>query len=142
MPCKGVDEKLHHTVEMLGRQHYREYEVIFTFEAESDPAYQSVQKWTANWTIPRRLVVAGIATQRSQKIHNLLAAIDEVSPDREVLVFVDSDAEPAENWPGYIVAVAERPHCRFNRISLVPCERWHCGRGALCLERSHNGDAP
>lgn len=126
LPCKGVDEKLHHTVEMLERQHFRDYEVIFTFESDTDPAYAAVDSWTKEWKRPRTMVVAGLAMQRSQKIHNLLAAVDRVSADREVFVFVDSDAEPAEDWLGYIVAPLREPH-----IAAATGYRWYRAGGGL-----------
>ncbi|MBN2563675.1 MAG: glycosyltransferase [Phycisphaerae bacterium] len=49
-------------------------------------------------------VVAGLADRRAQKIHNLLAAVEQVSDDREALVFLDSDAVPGEDWLGHLVA--------------------------------------
>ncbi|HWL92419.1 MAG TPA: glycosyltransferase family 2 protein [Phycisphaerae bacterium] len=126
MPCKGVDEKLKHTVEMLGRQRFRDYEVIFAFESDTDAAYSAVSEWTRDWARPHRLVVAGLASQRSQKIHNLLAALDQISADREVLVFVDSDAEPAENWIGYLVAPL-----KDEAIGATTGYRWYRATGGI-----------
>jgi ceramide glucosyltransferase len=109
LPCCGVDEKLHHTVEALDRQNYTDYEIIFTFESATDPAYAAIKDWTKNWTRHHRLITAGPTDHRSQKIHNLLAAVQVISPDREALLFLDSDAVPGSNWLGYLVAPLADP---------------------------------
>ena len=105
LPCCGVDEKLEHTISALAAQNYADYEVIFTFESKDDSAYAAINAWTRPWTRPpQRRVVAGLADCRGQKIHNLLAAVEQVSPDREVFVFLDSDAVPGPDWLGHLVA--------------------------------------
>ncbi len=126
MPCKGVDDEMEHTVAMIGRQNYADYEVVFSFESDTDPAYAAVKGWTRDWSRPIKFVVAGLADRRSQKIHNLLAALKEVSPDREVYVFTDSDVEPDEQWLGFIVAPLEDP-----RIGAATGYRWYLASGGI-----------
>ena len=126
MPCKGVDEKLNHTVDLLSRQHYGDYEVVFAFESDTDPAYVAVKTWTASWTKPYKMVVAGLASECSQKIHNLLAALRVIGADREVLVFVDSDAEPAVDWLGHIVAPLQDDH-----VGASTGYRWYVASGGV-----------
>jgi len=104
LPCCGVDERLHRTVASLMEQDYDGYEVVFTFESESDPAYGAVGEWTSGSRVATRRVIAGRTQDRSQKIHNLLAALEKVSPEAEVLVFLDSDAVPPADWLGHLVA--------------------------------------
>jgi cellulose synthase/poly-beta-1,6-N-acetylglucosamine synthase-like glycosyltransferase len=127
LPCCGVDERLHQTVERLGQQNYSDYEIIFTLESEQDPAYAAIAKWTEGWKGPRcRRVVAGLTQHRSQKIHNLLAAVEVVAPDREVLVFLDSDAVPFADWLGDLVApLAEAD------VGATTGFRWYCASGGL-----------
>src|SRR5437870_2465587 len=99
LPCCGVDHRLAETVAALHRQRYPDYDVIFTFESADDPAYAAVGEWAANWTDRAwRRVVAGLTQRRSQKLHNLLAAVSEIGNDCEVLVFLDSDAVPHADW--------------------------------------------
>ena len=127
LPCCGVDEYLHRTVEQLARQNHDDYEVIFTFESEADPAYGAVQEWAREWSKPaHRLVVSGPTTQRSQKIHNLLAALQVVSADREVLVFLDSDAVPGDDWLGHMVAPLAD-----DTVGAATGFRWYCAKGGL-----------
>ena len=104
LPCCGVDQRLEHTVESLRRQNYRNYEVFFTFESTDDPAYDEVGRWARDWTgPPQHRVIAGMAERRSQKIHNLLAAISKLPDDCDVIAFLDSDAIPHPDWMGHLV---------------------------------------
>lgn len=127
LPCCGVDEKLEQTVRALASQRYGDYDITFTFESRSDPAYAAVASWTENWHgPPTRRVVAGPAVSRGQKVHNLLAAVDVVPPDREVLVFLDSDAVPHTDWIGYLVAPLQD-----DAIAAATGYRWYTASGGL-----------
>ncbi|HVP12157.1 MAG TPA: glycosyltransferase family 2 protein [Phycisphaerae bacterium] len=127
MPCCGVDEKLEQTVLALGRQRYERYEVIFALESAQDPAYTAIGGWTENQTSPpSRRVVAGLAERRSQKIHNLTAAIAEVPEDCEVLVFADSDAVPGEDWLGHLIAPLQD-----ESVGATTGYRWYTAAGGL-----------
>jgi len=127
LPCCGVDDELPRTVAALERQEYPDYEVIFAFESADDAAYPLIQELTKSWaTRPHRLVVSGQATIRSQKIHNLLAAVDAVSPDREVLVFLDSDAVPDRHWIAHLVAPL-----RDDTVGAATGYRWYSAGGGL-----------
>ena len=48
--------------------------------------------------------IAGPATDSGQKVHNLRVAVNEIDPQSEVLVFVDTDARPAKDWLRQLVA--------------------------------------
>lgn len=125
LPCCGVDERLHKTVDGLAQQNYADYEVVFTFESREDPAYEAVCGWTRDWKRPaHRMAIAGQTERRAQKIHNLLAALQEVSDDREVYVFLDSDAEPHGEWLRRLVAPLADPH-----VGAATGYRWYCAGG-------------
>ncbi len=127
LPCCGVDDELDLTVQALEHQDYADYEVIFTFESADDPAYRVVRQTTQSWTTrPHRLVVSGTAAVRSQKIHNLLAAVAAISPDREVLVFLDSDAVPGPDWIGHLVAPL-----RDDTVGASTGYRWYAAGGGV-----------
>lgn len=108
VPCKGLEHDFEENVRALFGQEYRDYEIIFTTESESDPAYAVLSRLIKNHSRrPAWLVIAGEANNRGQKVHNLLAAIDMLnSIDRraEVIVFADSDARVSKNWLSELVA--------------------------------------
>ncbi len=125
LPCCGVDEKLRQTVEALGRQNFENYEVVFTFESDRDPAYAPIVDWTRSWeSLRKQFVIAGPTTHRAQKVHNLLAAVQAVTPDREALVFLDSDAIPGPNWLGQLLAPLQD-----DRVGATTGYRWYVATG-------------
>jgi len=126
LPCCGVDERLENTIRILGDQDFDDYQVIFTFESSADPAFAAVGRWVQNWRRPWTRVVAGLAETRSQKIHNLLAALAQVPADREVLVFLDSDAVPDRNWLGHLVAPLQN-----SEVGAATGFRWYTATGEI-----------
>jgi len=126
LPCCGIDEGLNSTVHRLGRQDHGNYEVLFTVESEQDPAYAAIEGWTKDWTVPHRRVVAGQATQSSQKIHNQLAALKQVGDDVEVLAFLDSDAVPDASWLRLLVEPLAD-----GRVGAATGFRWYSAAGGL-----------
>jgi cellulose synthase/poly-beta-1,6-N-acetylglucosamine synthase-like glycosyltransferase len=110
VPCRGLEHGFEENVQAILAQDYRDYEVIFVTESESDPAHgilARILKQRRRLAPPTWVVVAGEARNRGQKVHNLLAALDTLkSIDRrvEALVFADSDMRPARNWLAELVA--------------------------------------
>lgn len=151
VPCKGLEHDFEENIRALFVQEYREYELIFVTESESDPAYAVLNKLIQYHSRrPAWLIVAGEARGRGQKVHNLCAAIDMLNAiDRraEALVFADSDARPAKYWLAELVAplgdkrigattgfrwyVPERDNFSSLLLSV-----WNAGALALLGERS------
>jgi cellulose synthase/poly-beta-1,6-N-acetylglucosamine synthase-like glycosyltransferase len=125
LPCCGVDDRLEDTVRMLGRQNYPVYEVVFTFESSDDPAYAAVGRWTSDWTrVPVTRAVSGQASACSQKIHNLLAAVKVMSPESEVLAFLDSDVVPHTDWLADLTTPLSDP-----QVGAATGFRWYSSEG-------------
>src|SRR5919206_3479437 len=113
VPCRGVDQGLRLNFAALFRQHYPAYELLFVSDSAGDPALavaEDVRKSFEGETVASvRFVVAGPAEEGGQKVHNLLAALAEASPDSEVFVFVDTDARPRPDWLRSLVAPLADP---------------------------------
>ena len=103
-PCRGLEPGLADNLRPLLTQNYPRYEVLFVFDALDDPAIKMVDQLKASATVPARTIIAGPATDSGQKVHNLRVAVNEVDPQTEVLVFVDTDARPTQNWLRQLVA--------------------------------------
>jgi cellulose synthase/poly-beta-1,6-N-acetylglucosamine synthase-like glycosyltransferase len=103
-PGRGLEPGLIENLRPLLTQDYRHYEVLFVFDALDDPAIKVIDELRSTATVPARIVIAGPATDTGQKVHNLRFAVNEVDPDSEVLVFVDTDARPAQDWLRKLVA--------------------------------------
>jgi GT2 family glycosyltransferase len=112
-PCKGLDDGLSESLGALFRQDYPDYEIIFAVASETDPAVRVIENLRGQYPNRKsRLVVAATASGRSEKINNLLRALDylDVRPDdhlasaAEAIIFVDSDARVQKDWLRSLVA--------------------------------------
>lgn len=127
LPCCGLESRLAETVASLGAQNYPNYDVIFTFESADDPAYAAVGRMAAEWRgATWRRVVAGPTERRSQKVHNLLAAVRELRPECEVIAFVDSDAVPHADWLARLVDPLADP-----AVGAATGFRWYSAGGGF-----------
>jgi cellulose synthase/poly-beta-1,6-N-acetylglucosamine synthase-like glycosyltransferase len=108
VPCRGVDQGLRENLSSLFCQHYPAYEIVFVLEDRDDSALEVIEEVRRTWEHARqptsRVVFAGRAQDCGQKVHNLRAAVAQVSETSEVLVFVDSDARPQSDWLRSLVA--------------------------------------
>lgn len=97
-PARGFEQGFVDNVKPLLCQKYPSYEVLFVFDNAQDPSLSIVRELNA------RFVVSGPAVDSGQKVHNLIAAVGEIDPRSEVVVFVDTDARPDEQWLRQLVA--------------------------------------
>ena len=110
VPCRGLEQGFDENLATLFRQDYPEYEIVFAADSPDDPALEAAGDVAARMTpgspaVRRvRAVVAGRASGRGQKVHNLIAAVRAADPSSEVLVFVDTDARPSPDWLRSLVA--------------------------------------
>lgn len=110
LPCKGLDPGFNENVAKLLKQDYPRFEVIFAVASESDPAYANLVQLASTATIPVKIVVAGLNPKRAQKINNQLRALQEVRPETEVLVFVDSDVIARSDFLSRLIQPLEEDH--------------------------------
>jgi ceramide glucosyltransferase len=131
VPCRGVDQGLRDNLSSLFRQSYPAYEIVFVLEDRDDSALEVIEEVRRMWEQARqptsRVVFAGRAQDCGQKVHNLRAAVAQVSETSEVLVFVDSDARPQSDWLRSLVAplADERIGAATGYRWFVPTERGH-----------------
>jgi ceramide glucosyltransferase len=102
MPLRGVDKGLSENIGAIFAQDYPSFEIIFVTDRAEDPALSVVENARRSFTgaigPAMQTVVAGVASERGQKVHNLSFAIQHAHRDSEVFVFVDSDARPRTHW--------------------------------------------
>jgi len=113
LPCKGLDPGFKSNVAKLLSQEYFDpkdatkanFEVIFCVATQDDPAYSVLQEIIdSHPAVKTKLVVAGINPVRGQKINNQLAALEQISPETEVLAFTDSDVVARPDFLSHLVA--------------------------------------
>ena len=104
LPCKGLDPDFENGLRKLFTQDYGvsaqervnmgspNFEIVFSVANITDLAYPVIKKIISEYpSVKAKLIVAGIDNKRAQKITNQLEALKEISPEVEILVFVDSD---------------------------------------------------
>lgn len=113
VPCKGLDVRLPANIASFLRQDYDNYRLLFVVEKETDPAYGELCRAreslrSGSKALDVQVLVAGPSTSCSQKIHNLLYALDRVTDDTEVLAFADSDVCVRQDWLARLVQPLRR----------------------------------
>jgi cellulose synthase/poly-beta-1,6-N-acetylglucosamine synthase-like glycosyltransferase len=91
-PTRGFEPGFEENVRPLLEQDYGAYEVLFVFDDPQDPSLEIARRLNV------KTVISGPAKNTGQKVHNLIAAVDEIDSRCEVLVFVDTDARPDTDW--------------------------------------------
>jgi hypothetical protein len=114
VPCKGIDARFTSNIRSFFEQDYENYHLLFVVEDESDLAYKELAALRSALTsrshaLDVQVLVAGPSRSSSQKIHNLLYALDRVPADSEVLAFADSDVCVHRDWLSHLVHPLYRP---------------------------------
>lgn len=109
LPCKGLDPGFSENMRKLLEQDYKKdgkahFEVIFAVATDSDPAYAALKTVSVETPqVKSQVIVAGINSQRAQKLNNQLEALKNLSPDVEAIAFVDSDVIARPDFLRYLV---------------------------------------
>jgi len=116
LPCKGLDARFDANIESFFNQDYDNYRLFFVVQEASDPAYEALGEirrklQDSSNASEVRILVAGLSTGCSQKIHNLLHALDRAGEDTEILAFADSDICVRPDWLRQLIWPLRRPRC-------------------------------
>jgi ceramide glucosyltransferase len=108
VPCKGLDEGFEENISSFFRQDYGDYSIWFVVQEEADPAYEkllAIKKKMEGASNAKevRVLVAGLTTGCSQKVHNLLHAYRQMPDDVVMMAFADSDLCARNDWLGHLV---------------------------------------
>jgi cellulose synthase/poly-beta-1,6-N-acetylglucosamine synthase-like glycosyltransferase len=101
---KGASHETAHFFENLQAQAYPNFRVIVGVESSDDPAYALANALAQKGPIEFTSVVAGVAQSTGQKVANLLAALDQLEPRDEIIIFTDADTLPDPRWISRLVA--------------------------------------
>jgi ceramide glucosyltransferase len=97
-PCKGIEPGLERNLTALCEFDHQNYEVFFVLASEADPAAAMVKRVAGQAGAKAQVVFAGPPEGRGEKVNNLRAAVDQLAPEFELLVFADSDGRPGRSW--------------------------------------------
>lgn len=94
----------HEFLSRLRSQAYPDYRIIAAVESESDPAFSLLRDAAAAPGVNIVTIVAGPVERGGQKVWNLLAALEAIKPDDEIIVFTDADTLPTPEWLARLVS--------------------------------------
>jgi ceramide glucosyltransferase len=111
LPVKGVEADTRANIEKLLNQEYARARFIFSVQSEEDPVCPLIRSLIEQYKDKQiSLVTAGVASERSQKIHNQLAAVDQTTAEDRFLAFIDADAAPSPHWLHALLIPLTYPH--------------------------------
>src|SRR5688572_20186965 len=113
-PCKGTDPELLKNVMSILDQDYPSFRPVFIVESREDPAFAVLN------TLDATVLLAGEATSRGQKVHNLIHGVEHARSGAEVFVFCDSDARFPRHWLSSLIAPLEQPE-----VAVSTGYRWY-----------------
>jgi cellulose synthase/poly-beta-1,6-N-acetylglucosamine synthase-like glycosyltransferase len=103
-PCKGIEPGLERNLVALTEFDHKNYEIFFVLASASDLAYSTLKRVAETSRVKAHVLVADKPEGCGEKVNNLRAAIEQLPPEFEVLVFVDSDGRPSRGWLHHMVA--------------------------------------
>jgi cellulose synthase/poly-beta-1,6-N-acetylglucosamine synthase-like glycosyltransferase len=103
-PCKGMELGLDRNLLSLCEFDYPDYAVFFVLASSDDPAHSLLRNVIERSKRPAHVVIAGPPEGCGEKVNNLRAAVEQLPPEFDVLVFADSDGRPDHLWLQHLVA--------------------------------------
>ena len=103
-PCKGMEPSLERNLVSLTEFDHKNYELFFVLASSSDSAYSTVKRVAETSRVKAHVVIADKPQGCGEKVNNLRTAVEQLPPEFEVLVFVDSDGRPSRGWLHHMVA--------------------------------------
>lgn len=123
LPLTGPVPALETLIQALNAQTLQPRRLLICVESEADPAYARVTAVVELARFPVQCVVAGLATDQSQKCRNQQAALDSLDlntlNENAVIVFLDGDIVPGPTWLGTLVSPIAA-----GTADLVSAHRW------------------
>lgn len=125
LPFRGVDPGLEENLEAYFRLDYPDLQILLVTEHPGDPCVPVLERTRDRFPHPlSRVMFAGPARGRSQKVHNLLRAREGLRAGDEVVAFGDSDIRPHSGWLRHLVAPL-----RDRAVGAATGFRWYVPRG-------------
>jgi hypothetical protein len=140
-PVRGGGPLLEDFFRRLRSQTYTAGRIIVIVESEVDSAYEIARSCEPGPGLPMSTLIAGrSATDTGQKVWSLLTALGTLNGGDEIVVFIDADTLPNEDWSRRLVLpIVQR------RAEVVSGYRWllpHGDRwGAYWAAASNNSIA-
>jgi ceramide glucosyltransferase len=118
-PCRGIEPALERNLVALTEFDYQNFEIFFLLASANDSAYSVVKRVASQSRVKAHVVVTEKPQECGEKVNNLRVGIEQLPPEFDVFVFVDSDGRPGKNWLRRMVAPLAD-----SRIGATTTMRW------------------
>ncbi|OAY53836.1 hypothetical protein MANES_03G027300v8 [Manihot esculenta] len=139
MPLKGFGEhNLHNWRSQITSLYGGPLEFLFVVESTEDPAYRAVSRIIAEFKddVDATVIVAGLSTTCSQKIHNQLFGVEKMHKDSKYVLFLDDDVRLHPGSIGALTAEMEKNPEIFIQTG-YPLDLPSGSLGSYCIYEYH-----
>ncbi|KAL0410598.1 UNVERIFIED_CONTAM: hypothetical protein Slati_3649500 [Sesamum latifolium] len=139
MPLKGFGEhNLHNWSSQITSLYGGPVEFLFVVESTEDPAYHAVTRLLKEFEddVEAKIVVAGLSTTCSQKIHNQLVGVEKMHKDTKYVLFLDDDVRLHPGSIGALTAEMEKNPDIFIQTG-YPLDLPSGSLGSYCIYEYH-----
>lgn len=139
MPLKGFGEhNLRNWKSQITSLYGGPVEFLFVVESTEDPAYHAVSMLISSFQdkIDTKIVVAGLSTTCSQKIHNQLVGVERMHKDSKYVLFLDDDVRLHPGTIGALTAEMEKNPEIFIQTG-YPLDLPSGSLGSYCIYEYH-----
>ncbi|XP_044470845.1 uncharacterized protein LOC123199886 [Mangifera indica] len=139
MPLKGFGEhNLHNWRTQIMSLYGGPLEFLFVLESTEDPAYHAVCRLLSDFKddIDAKIVIAGLSTTCSQKIHNQLVGVENMHKDSKYVLFLDDDVRLHPGTIGALTAEMEKNPEIFIQTG-YPLDLPSGSLGSYCIYEYH-----
>ncbi|EXB59758.1 hypothetical protein L484_010869 [Morus notabilis] len=139
MPLKGFGEhNLHNWRSQITSLYGGPLEFLFVVESTEDPAYHAVSRLLSDYKdeVDAKIVVAGLSTTCSQKIHNQLVGVEKMHKETKYVLFLDDDVRLHPGSIGALTAEMEKNPEIFIQTG-YPLDLPSGSLGSYCIYEYH-----
>ncbi|XP_042438716.1 uncharacterized protein LOC122024217 [Zingiber officinale] len=139
MPLKGFGEhNLQNWRSQITSLYGGPLEFLFIVESTDDPAYHAVSTLISEFqdSIDAKIVVAGLSTTCSQKIHNQLIGVERMHRESKYVLFLDDDVRLHPGSIGALTAEMEK-HPEIFIQTGYPLDLPSGSLGSYCIYEYH-----
>ncbi|KAG4141274.1 hypothetical protein ERO13_D06G065800v2 [Gossypium hirsutum] len=139
MPLKGFGEhNLHNWKSQITSLYGGPLEFLFVVESTEDPAYHAVSRLIRDFKddVDAKIILAGLSTTCSQKIHNQLVGVERMHKDTKYVLFLDDDVMLHPGSIGALTAEMEKNPEIFIQTG-YPLDLPSGSLGSYCIYEYH-----
>ncbi|EOY30652.1 Nucleotide-diphospho-sugar transferases superfamily protein isoform 1 [Theobroma cacao] len=139
MPLKGFGEhNLHNWKSQITSLYGGPLEFLFVVESTEDPAYHAISRLITDFKddVDAKIIVAGLSTTCSQKIHNQLVGVEKMHKDSKYVLFLDDDVRLHPGSIGALTAEMEKNPDIFIQTG-YPLDLPSGSLGSYCIYEYH-----